>query len=239
MDPKEKVDSSMTQTILIVDDKLNVQIMLCDFLTSKGFNVLCASNGRDAQLLLKKQTPDLILLDIMMPQMDGYQFLEQLREKSELPVIMVTAKQQESDLVKGFALGADDYISKPFSMAELFARIQAVLKRSAALYSTQPQLKVASLTYDKKSKTLWVDNKSLDLTPAEMCLLALLMQSVERTVSKADICMHLIDEGYSGSESTLKIHIRNLRNKLYPLAQDYIEIESVFAVGYRLRKRTQ
>lgn len=226
----------MKQTILIVDDKLNVQKMLGDFLSSKGFDVLYASNGRDAQLVLKKQTADLILLDIMMPQMDGYQFLEKLREQSQLPVIMVTAKQQESDLVKGFALGADDYITKPFSMSELIARINAVLKRSAVHYSATTQLKVANLTLDNHSKELWVDNKVVDLTAAEFYLLALLMQSVERTVNKADICMHLINEGYSGSEATLKIHIRNLRNKLYPLAQQDIEIESVFGVGYRLRK---
>lgn len=228
--------SKMTATILIVDDKLSVQKMLGDFLSNKGFDLLYASNGRDAQLVLKKHTADLILLDIMMPQMNGYQFLEKLREQSELPVIMITAKQQESDVVKGFTLGADDYITKPFSMSELLARINAVLKRSAVHYSGHSQLKVANLTLDNRNKELWVDSEVIEVTAAELCLLALLMQSVERTVSKADICMHLINEGYSGSESTLKIHVRNLRNKLYPVAQQDIEIESVFGVGYRLRK---
>lgn len=229
----------MTQTILIVDDKLNVQQMLADFLGSKGYKILFAANGRDAQLVLKKHTPDLILLDIMMPQMDGYQFISLLRQSSQLPVIMLTAKQQESDIVKGFELGADDYICKPFSMSELLARIKAVMKRSAISYSNYTQVKVAHLTLDNSSKELWVDDKPLELTAAELSLLSLLMQSVDRTVNKADICIHLINEGYSGSESTLKIHIRNLRNKLYPLIKECIEIESVFGVGYRLRDLTR
>jgi len=226
----------MTQTILVVDDKLNVQKLLEDFLSGKGFQVLCASNGRDAQLILKKQTPDLILLDIMMPQMDGYEFIGKLRENSDLPVIMITAKQQESDVVKGFELGADDYITKPFRMSELLVRVKAVLKRTSLSFSKNPQLKVANLALDTTTKELRIDNKFIDITPAELALLSLLMQSVEHAVTKAEICRHLINEGYSGSESTLKIHIRNLRNKLEPLVNEQIKIESVFGVGYRLRR---
>ena len=226
----------MTQTILVVDDKLNVQKLLEDFLSGKGFQVLCASNGRDAQLILKKQTPDLILLDIMMPQMNGYEFISKLRETSDLPVIMITAKQQEDDVIKGFELGADDYITKPFRMSELLVRVNAVLKRTSASFSQNPQLKVANLTLDTTTKELKIDNSYVELTLAELALLRLLMESEEHTVSKAEICCHLINEGYSGSESTLKIHIRNLRNKLEPQVKGQIEIESVFGVGYRLRK---
>ncbi|MCG7587949.1 response regulator transcription factor [Photobacterium sp. OFAV2-7] len=226
----------MTQTILVVDDKLNVQKLLTDFLSQKGFRVLSASNGRDAQLILKKQIPDLILLDIMMPQMDGYEFISKLRETSDMPVIMITAKQQESDVVKGFELGADDYIAKPFRMSELLARVKAVLKRTSLSFSQNSRLKVANLNLDSVTNELRIDNKLVELTLAELTLLSLLMQSVEHAVSKAEICRHLIEEGYSGSESTLKIHIRNLRNKLYPLVKEQVIIESVFGVGYRLRK---
>ena len=226
----------MTQKILVVDDKLNIQKLLTEVLTSKGFDVTCASNGRDAQLVLKKQTPDLILLDIMMPQMDGYEFISKLRETSDLPVIMITAKQQENDVVRGFELGADDYISKPFKMSELLVRVQAVLKRTSRNLSANPQLKVANLALDTKTKEFRIDNQFVELTLAEIALISLLMKSVEHTVSKAEICSHLINEGYSGSESTLKIHIRNLRNKLEPLVEGQVEIESVFGVGYRLRK---
>ncbi|WED24494.1 response regulator transcription factor [Vibrio sp. JC009] len=226
----------MTQSILVVDDKLNVQKLISDFLTSKGYQVNCASNGRDALLQLKKQTPDLILLDVMMPQMDGYQFISKLRETSDLPVIMITAKQHESDVVKGFELGADDYITKPFKMSELLVRTKAVLKRTSGGFTQNPRLKVANIVLDTSSKELRIDDKLIELTQAELALFELLMKSVEHTVSKADICTHLINEGYSGSESTLKIHIRNLRNKLEPMIKEQVEIESVFGVGYRLRK---
>lgn len=226
----------MTQTILVVDDTLNVQRLLEDLLSSKGYEVVCASNGRDALLAMKKCIPDLILLDIMMPQMDGYTFISKLRESSNLPVIMITAKQQEEDLVKGFELGADDYITKPFRMSELIARVTAVLKRTSGGVTSSSQLSVANLTLDTANKSLKVNNEFVELTLAELALLELLIQSVEQTVSKAHICMHLIDQGYSGSESTLKIHIRNLRNKLEPLIKELLVIESVFGVGYRLRK---
>ncbi|MDB1125025.1 response regulator transcription factor [Vibrio algarum] len=225
----------MTQTILVVDDKLNVQTLLTEVLTSKGFQVLCASNGRDALLVLKKYTPDLILLDVMMPQMDGYQFITEHRNSSDLPVIMITAKQHEQDIVKGFELGADDYICKPFKMSELLARIQAVLRRTSRMLTTNPLLKVPPLSLDTTTKELTVANRPVELTLAELTLLGLLMKSVEHTVNKAEICRYLIEEGYSGSESTLKIHIRNLRNKLEPLIKEQLEIESVFGVGYRLR----
>ncbi|WP_375748537.1 response regulator transcription factor [Vibrio sp. HN007] len=227
----------MSQTILVVDDKINVQTLLKEVLISKGFEVLCASNGRDAQLVLKRHTPDLILLDVMMPQMDGYEFIAKLRETSDLPVIMITAKQQEQDIVKGFELGADDYISKPFKMSELIVRVQAVLRRTSRLFATDPTLKFSSLSLNTVTHELRVSDEAapVDLTLAELSLLSLLMKSAEHTVNKADICRHLIDEGYSGSESTLKIHVRNLRSKLELRLKGDIEIESVFGVGYRLR----
>jgi DNA-binding response OmpR family regulator len=226
----------MNQTILVVDDKLNVQKLLADFLTSQGFSVLSASNGRDAQLVLKKQQLDLILLDIMMPQMDGYTFISKLRESSDLPVIMITAKQQESDVIKGFELGADDYITKPFRMSELLMRAKAVLKRTARAYANQSQLRVAGLMLDTESNEVRADKQRIELTQAEVALLALLMQSAERAVAKGELCSHLIEQGFSGSESTLKIHMRNLRNKLEPLCNQMISIDAVFGVGYRLSK---
>jgi DNA-binding response OmpR family regulator len=225
----------MSQTILVVDDKFNVQTLLSDVLTSKGFNVVCASNGRDAQLVLNKLTPDLILLDVMMPQMDGYSFLSQLRQTSDVPVIMITAKQQEQDLIKGFDLGADDYICKPFKMSELLVRVRAVLKRTSRLLSTNPLLKAERLTLDTVTKEVRVDNQRVELTVAEFALLSVLIKSLEHTVPKAEMCQQLMKEGYSGSESTLKIHVRNLRHKLAPELNGSLEIESVFGVGYRLR----
>lgn len=226
----------MKQTILVVDDKLNVQKLIEDFLAGKGYEVLCASNGRDAQLILAKQTPDLILLDIMMPQMDGYEFIQHLRKENDIPVIMITAKQQEEDVVKGFELGADDYITKPFRMAELLVRIQAVLRRATSHYANHKLLKLANIVLDTNTRELKVDNLLLELTQAELSLMTQLLKAAGHSVTKADLCNQLISEGFSGSESTLKIHMRNLRNKLEPVVKDGVVIESVFGVGYRLRE---
>lgn len=226
----------MIQTILVVDDKLNVQKLVSDFLSSKGFEVFCASNGRDALMQLSRIKPDLILLDVMMPQMDGYQFIATLRETCDLPVIMITAKQHEQDIVKGFDLGVDDYLTKPFKMSELLARIKAVLKRTLMTYSRKSVIKIENLVLDTKSKEVSVDGNIVELTLAEIALLNLLMDSVGETVTKADICLHLIKQGYSGSESTLKIHIRNLRGKLEPFIKPKLAIESKFGVGYRLNR---
>ncbi len=225
----------MTVKILVVDDKVNVQNLLTEVLTCKGFEVQCASNGRNAMLTLSLFSPDLILLDIMMPQMDGYDFLTKLRMTSNLPVIMITAKQSEQDIVKGFELGADDYICKPFRMNELIVRIQAVLKRTSSHFTTDPILRIANLSLNTTTQEVWVGETLLELTLVETKLLFILMNSAEHTVNKQEISCQLIEQGYSGSESTLKIHIRNLRNKLGRLLQGTVEIESVFGVGYRLR----
>lgn len=228
----------MTQTVLVVDDKLNVRLLLSDFLTEHGYTVITASNGHEAVQKIKQTEPDIILLDIMMPQMDGYQFISRLRQTSQLPVIMITAKQHENDVVRGFELGADDYIIKPFRMSELLMRLKAVLRRSTQSYSPSQLLQVSALQMDLVNNEVRINDKFINLTPAEFSLLKKLMHSVEHTVTKAALCTYLIENGYSGSESTLKIHIRNIRTKLEPNAAQHLHIESVFGVGYRLRTIT-
>ena len=136
----------MTRKILVVDDTRNVQVLLSDFLTSQDFEVLTASDGREALEVLHEFHPDLILLDIMMPNMDGYQFISRLRHESSTPVIMITARQQEADIIHGFDLGADDYITKPFRMRELLVRMRAVLRRAAPTESAGPLLAIGDVT---------------------------------------------------------------------------------------------
>ncbi|MFC1236221.1 response regulator transcription factor [Vibrio sp. F74] len=225
----------MAAKVLVVDDKLNVQALLTEVLTLKGFEVECASHGIDALLRLKSFAADIILLDIMMPQMDGYQFIKELRKTSEVPVIMITAKQHESDVVKGFELGADDYIFKPFKMSELIVRIYAVLKRTANAFSNEPLIRAGNLSLNTTTREAWLDSQLIQLTLVEITLLTILMRSAEHTVNKEKISCQLIEKGYSGSESTLKIHIRNLRNKLELFSNSQVEIESVFGLGYRLK----
>lgn len=229
----------MRQTILVVDDKHNVQQLLTEFLTGQGYQVRLAANGKDALVSIKEETPDLILLDVMMPFMDGYEFIKVLRKTSNLPVIMITAKQHESDLIKGFELGADDYVIKPFRLSELLARLKAVLRRSVSYDVIKTSHIYAGLKLDKSTNEVIYLETQIILTASEFCLLNLLVQRAEQTVNKADLCRYLIENGNTGLESTLKIHIRNLRLKLAENTNNAFDINSVFGVGYRLSVMTE
>ncbi len=223
----------MTRKILVVDDTRNVQVLLSDFLSSQDFEVLTASDGRDALDVVHESDPDLILLDIMMPNMDGYQFISQLRRESSIPVIMITARQQEADLIRGFDLGADDYITKPFRLRELLVRMRAVLRRAAPKESGEAQLVIGHISLDHGKHEIRKQNQVIELTPLEFLVLEMLMQSPGQVVRRAELCMRLVENGYSGSEATLKIHIRNLRLKLDDNLDQPQFIETVFGVGYR------
>lgn len=223
----------MARKILVVDDTRNVLIMIEDFLVSQGYEVLTACDGREALDVFHEKDPDLILLDIMMPNMDGYQFISQLRRESEMPVIMITAKQQEAEIIKGFDLGADDYITKPFRLRELLVRMRAVLRRAAPSDGVQPGLKVGDISLDRNHHEVKKNDQLIDLTPLEFHILDLLLRSAGKVVKRADLAIGLMENGYAGSEATLKIHIRNLRLKLGDDPDQPRYIETVFGIGYR------
>jgi DNA-binding response OmpR family regulator len=223
----------MTRKILVVDDTRNVQVMLNDFLSTQDFEVLLAADGREALDVVRTSDPDLILLDIMMPNMDGYQFISQLRRTSGIPVIMITARQQEADLIHGFDLGADDYITKPFRLRELLVRMRAVLRRIAPKESEDSRLVTGDIVLDHNKHEIRKKDALIDLTPLEFLVLEALMQSAGKVVRRADLCIRLMENGYSGSEATLKIHIRNLRLKLEDDLNHPEYIETVFGIGYR------
>lgn len=217
----------------MVDDTRNVQVMLGDFLGSHNFEVLVASDGVEALQLVHSSNPELILLDIMMPNMDGYQFISQLRRISNMPVIMITAKQQETDIIKGFELGADDYITKPFRMRELLMRMRAVLRRSAAAIPEEARLVAGDITLDGGRHEVCKSDNPIELTPLEFLILEMLMRSAGQVIRREDIAMRLIDHGFTGSEATIKIHIRNIRQKLDDDMSQPRYIETVFGIGYR------
>jgi DNA-binding response OmpR family regulator len=223
----------MTRKILVVDDTRNVLVLLNDFLTSQDFEVLTASDGREALEAVRESNPDLILLDIMMPNMDGYQFISHLRRESNIPVIMITAKQQEADIIRGFDLGADDYITKPFRLRELLVRMRAVLRRAGPKEENETRLVIHDISLDRSKHEVKKHDQAVDLTPLEFQLLEMLMQKPGQVVRRADLCVRLMENGYSGSEATLKIHIRNLRLKLEDDLSQPQYIETVFGVGYR------
>ncbi len=218
----------MTRKILVVDDTRNVQILLTDFLSGQDFEVLTASDGREALEVVSESHPDLILLDIMMPNMDGYQFISQLRRTSDLPVIMITAKQQEADLIRGFDLGADDYITKPFRMRELLVRMRAVLRRAAVKETETPLLVIGNLALDRGKHEVHQGQRLVELTPLEFQMLEILMQSAGQVVRRVDLAMRLMENGFTDSEATL-----NLRLKLDDDLNQPRYIETVFGLGYR------
>ncbi len=224
----------MTRTILVVDDTLSVQTMLTDFLTGQGFAVVTASDGAEAFDRLREHVVDLILLDVMMPNLDGYQFVSRLRKESHLPVIMITAKQQEADLIKGFDLGADDYLTKPFRLRELLVRIRAVLRRAEHEKSQAQILIAGGLALDRSKHEVTVDGLPVELTPIEFQILEILMAMGGQVVHRAALSTRLIELGFTGSEATIKIHVRNIRIKIEPDPNNPTYVETVFGVGYRL-----
>jgi len=226
----------VAKKILVVDDKANVRDLLRDYLTQQGFTVVTAVNGREALFTARHENPDIVLLDIMMPEMDGYEFLRQYRRERSVPVIVITAREAESDAVLGLELGADDYIIKPFRMRELAARVRAVLRRAEPPDPALKPLHVGDLVLDEARHTLTVRGQPVALTPTEFNLLALLMRSPGRVFTRQQIADHLAEDGFTGLERTLNVHVRNLRAKIEPNAESPTYIETVFGVGYRLNR---
>jgi two-component system, OmpR family, alkaline phosphatase synthesis response regulator PhoP len=223
----------MPQTLLVVDDKLNIREMLKDYLTAQGFRVVTAANGQEALYVARHEKPDLVLLDILMPELDGYQFLPAFRRESDAPVILLTAKLEESNKVHGLELGADDYVTKPFGMRELLARIRAQLRRAGQAPVDSAVLRVADIILDKETRTVRVGERSVILTPSEFELLRTMMAAPGRVFSRDELLDGLA--GAASVERTVDVHIRNLRAKLESEAADPRYIETVFGVGYRFR----
>jgi DNA-binding response OmpR family regulator len=223
----------MTKTILVVDDKANMRTLVREYLTTEGFRVVTASDGRQALFAARQEKPDLILLDIMMPEMDGYDFIRLYRKEKNTPIVLLTAKLEESDKVLGLELGADDYVTKPFGMRELTARVRAVLRRAGQEDLPSEVVRAADLTLDRGRRSVTVGQQSVSLTPSEFDLLAILMASPGHVFSRAELLMQLQGTAFEGVERTIDVHIRNLRTKIEPDPGEPRYIETVFGVGYR------
>ncbi len=226
----------MSRTILVVDDKVNMRRLVSDYLTEHGFEVMTADNGRTALSAARLQKPDLIILDIMMPEMDGYEFLRIYRQEKSTPVILLTARLEESDKVAGLDLGADDYVTKPFGMRELLARINAVLRRAGMDTPASEVIRAGGVTLDRGSRMVTVDGQPVKLTPSEFELLAMLAESPGRVFTREQLLAQL--QSPDMAERTVDVHIKNMRAKIErdPSSRRYIE--TVFGVGYRFAVTT-
>jgi DNA-binding response OmpR family regulator len=223
------------KTILVVDDKANVRQLLQDYLSEQGFKVTTATNGREALYEARRARPDLILLDIMMPEMDGYAFLRQYRQEKSTPVIVITAREEETDAVLGLELGADDYVIKPFRMRELVSRVKAVLRRAEGALEPSRTMQSGEIVLDESMHSVEVRGEPVRLTPMEFGLLALLMATPGRVFTREQIVENLSDKGFAGLERTLNVHVRNLRTKIESDPEQPEYIETVFGIGYRFR----
>ena len=223
----------MSKTILVIDDKANVRTLVREYLTEQGFRVVTAENGQNALYTARQEKPDLILLDIMMPEMDGFEFIRAYRKESDKPIILLTAKLEESDKVIGLELGADDYITKPFSMRELVARIHTVLRRAGQIPHPSSRLQIGEIVLDRESHSVTVSDRPIHLTPSEFDLLALLMNAPGRVFSRLDLLEDLQGTYFEGVARTIDVHVRNLRTKIETDPANPRHFLSVRGVGYR------
>ncbi len=226
----------MPTKILIVDDQTSVRRMLEDYLSGHGFQVMTSSNGEDALFMARHKRPDVILLDIMMPRMDGYEFIRQFRLERKTPIIFVTARREETDAVLGLELGGDDYITKPFRMRELMARIRAVLRRCEEVPEKIEIFQSGDIVIDERTHTVTVKENLVSLTPIEFALLSIFIRTPGKVFTRSELVDLLINGHYAGLDRTLNVHIRNLRMKIEPDPANPYHIETVFGVGYRFRK---
>lgn len=223
----------MAKKVLVVDDKKEIRTLLKQYLTQEEFDVVTAANGQEALYVARREKPDLIILDLMMPEMGGYEFMRAYGREANTPTIILTARPDENDKVLGLELGADDYITKPFSPRELTARVRAVLRRVSKQSGEQDVLRAANIVVDRAGRLVEVGERQVDLTPSEFELLATLMAAPGRAFSRLELLDRLQGTAFEGYERTIDVHIRNLRAKIELDDARPQYIETVYGVGYR------
>jgi DNA-binding response OmpR family regulator len=223
----------MAKKILVVDDKAELRTLLKSYLSQEGFTVVTAGDGQEALFAARQEKPDLIILDLMMPEMGGYEFMRVYSREANTPTVILTAKLEENDKVLGLELGADDYVTKPFSPRELTARVRAVLRRTERGEEVQEILRASDITLDRYGRVVLIGAEQVDLTPSEFELLATLMAAPGRAFSRLELLDRLQGAAYEGYERTIDVHIRNLRSKIEPDDAQPRYVETVYGVGYR------
>ena len=222
------------KTILVIDDKKELRNLVKSYLTEEGFRVVEAADGQEGLFVARHEKPDLIVLDLMMPEMGGYDFMRAHKQERDTPIIILTARVDEHEKVLGLELGADDYVTKPFSMRVLTARIRAVLRRAEKTPARSGVLRHGDLTLDRDGRIVSIHDRRVDLTPSEFDLLAALMASPGRAYSRLDLLDKIQGEAYEGYERTIDVHVRNLRTKIEMDPKNPQYVETVYGVGYRL-----
>jgi DNA-binding response OmpR family regulator len=221
--------------VLIVDDDAKIVELVKLYLNRDGYGVITAYDGTTALKLARESHPDLIVLDIMLPGIDGLEICRILREESAVPIVLLTAKTTEQDRIIGLDLGADDYVTKPFSPKELAARVRAVFRRTAADAQEMgpEELKFDKLTINFLKHEAYLDNKSINLTPVEFKLLGVMLREPNRVFSRGQLIEKVLGYDFDGFDRTIDVHILNLRRKLEPDASHPNYIKTVYGSGYK------
>ena len=226
-------------TVLVCDDEKDIVSALKIYLESEGYAVECAYDGAQALTLLESRNISLVLMDIMMPVMDGISAMVKIRERSNVPVILLTAKGEDTDKILGLNVGADDYITKPFNPLEVLARVRSQLRRYTMLGAAQIRqscLTVGGISMDDSSKTVTVDGEPAALTPTEYDILRLLMENPGQVFHPRDIYKRVWKDEPYGAESTVAVHIRHLREKLEINPAEPRYIKAVWGQGYKMER---
>jgi two-component system response regulator BaeR len=218
--------------ILIVEDEKKIANLLCDYLKEAGFRTSTQDNGNRVISQVKKDSPDLILLDIMLPGKDGMELCREIRQESNIPIIMITARVEEIDRLLGLELGADDYICKPFSPREVVARVKTVFRRVHAEPQTN-NLVVGSISLDEETHQVMIGNQMLKLTPNEFGLLKIMMSRPNRVFSRSELINRVQGYGFEGYDRTIDTHIKNLRKKIGRQLPGQEIISTVYGIGYK------
>lgn len=221
------------KTILVVDDEKRIVNLLRAYLEDAGYRVVTAPDGREALFAARHEKPDLVILDLMMPEMDGWEFTRRFRRENDAPIIMLTARIEDMDKILGLELGADDYVTKPFSPREVVARVRAVLRRAGQAPAVPDVLRAGDLVLDQDAHTFALAGEPIDLTPMEFDLLAALMSRPGRAMSRMDLLEAAQGDAYMGYERTVDVHIKNLRRKIEQNPKKPRYILTVFGLGYK------
>jgi two-component system alkaline phosphatase synthesis response regulator PhoP len=229
----------MTQKILVVDDELEIVKVVRAYLEQSGFRVVAASDGQQALAMFRHEAPDLIVLDLNLPQLDGLEVCRAIRRDSNVPIIMLTARVEETDRLIGLEIGADDYITKPFSPREVVARVRTVLRRSAPPPEQASLITISAVSIDLLKHEVQLHNRLIDLTPSEFNILLAMASQPGRAFSRMDLLDAAQGEAYEGYERSIDVHIKNLRQKLGDDPRSPTYLLTVYGVGYKFSDKVR
>jgi two-component system alkaline phosphatase synthesis response regulator PhoP len=227
----------MSQKILVVDDELDIVKVVRAYLEQASFRVITASDGPQALAVFHHEQPDLIVLDLNLPKMDGLDVCRAIRRESSVPIIMLTARVEETDRLIGLEIGADDYIVKPFSPREVVARVRTVLRRTAPPAEPPSIIAIGALTIDPIKHEVQLQGRSIDVTPSEFNILLALAAQPGRAFSRMELLDAAQGEAYEGYERSIDVHIKNLRQKLGDEPRDPTYVLTVYGVGYKFNDK--